>query len=173
MLNRWNFLKTGFYEGIKGACALYDLASTNGTWVNDGQVSGSKLEDGSTIPVGSSGLYFTRLGASMSPGVKGLGKNGVLMVRSGPSAGKSFPVGDQDIVIGREPGPEGAQLDDPKVNLRHALVRPTPGGCLLYDLGSYSGTKLDDVGLEGKQLNHGDVIRLGEAELQFVREESP
>ena len=52
-------------------------------------------------------------------------------------------------------------------------MRPTPGGCLLCDLGSYSGTKLDDVGLEGKQLNHGDVIRLGEAELQFVREESP
>ena len=103
MLNRWNFLKTGFYEGIKGACALYDLASTNGTWVNDGQVSGSKLEDGSTISVGSSGLYFTRLGASMSPGVKGLGKNGVLMVRSGPSAGKIFPVATRTSLSGGSP----------------------------------------------------------------------
>ena len=43
---------------------------------------------------------------------------------------------------------------------------------MIYDLGSFSGTALNDVPLAGSPLNNGDVIKLGIAELEFVREES-
>ncbi len=131
MLNRWNLLKTGFYEGIKldhpsvdsahalirasqGRHTLFDLGSAAGTWVNGDAVSGTFIGDGSSISVGSTELYFTRIGsAAADPESKGFGKNGVLMVRSGPSKGSSFPVGDDDVVIGRKSGEGGAQIDDP------------------------------------------------------------
>ena len=46
--------------------------------------------------------------------------------------------------------------------------RPTTGGCLVFDLGSYNGTKLDDVELSGTVLKNSDVIKLGDVELEFV-----
>ena len=77
------------------------------------------------------------------------------------------------MVLGRNPGEGGAQLDDTTVSQRHALVRPTADGCTIYDLGSANGTSLDGVSLTGTLLNNGDIIKLGEAELQFVQQDSP
>ena len=93
------------------------------------------------------------------------------MVQSGPSLGRNFPVGEEDLIIGRQPGEWGAELNDPLADPRHALVRPGPEGCLIYDLGSDTGTKVDDVALTGHVLSHDDVIKLGMAELEFVQEQ--
>jgi len=73
-------------------------------------------------------------------------------------------------VIGQQPGEGGAQLQDPTVAARHALLRPTPEGPTLFDLGTVEGTKVDDVDMVGSALANGDVIRLGLAELEFVSE---
>ncbi|MDP7693502.1 MAG: FHA domain-containing protein [Vicinamibacterales bacterium] len=155
----------------EGRYQLCDLGSTNGTWVNDDQVSGVPLKDGSRITVGSSRLLFTRLSsAAIRPGVPGLGSQRVLLVQSGPSAGRNFPVGDQPLVIGQEPGEGGTQLQDQTVAPRHALLRPTPERPTLFDLGTVEGTKVDDVDVVGTALANGDVIRLGLAELEFVSE---
>ena len=152
---------------------ILDLGSTNGTWVNDNEVTGELLTDGSRISLGASSLFYTRLGtAGVRPGALGIGSHGVIMVQAGPSQGRSFPVGEEDLVIGRQPGELGAQLNDQQLEPRHALVRPTPEGCLLYDLGSASGTKLNNVALTGSLLKNGDVIKLGSAELEFIQQES-
>ena len=141
--------------------------------MNEKAVTGELLRDRSRISIGASVLFFTQLGvAALRPGSLGLGTHGVIMVQSGPSLGRNFPAGEEDLVIGREPGERGVQLDDPKVDARHALVRPTSEGCMIYDLGSSSGTAVNDVPLAGSPLNNGDVIKLGIAELEFVREES-
>ena len=154
----------------QGRHTLFDLGSAAGTWVNGDAVSGTFIGDGSSISVGSTELYFTRTGsAAADPESKGFGKNGVLMVRSGPSKGSSFPVGDDDVVIGRKPGEGGAQIDDPSISQRHALVRPSTDGCLVYDLGSYNGTKVNGVELAGNSLSSGDVVKLGEVEMEFVQ----
>lgn len=144
-------------RATQGRFLLHDLASTGGTWVNGNPVRGQFLSEGSRIFIGSSELLFTRSsGAS------------VILVRSGPSVGRSFTLGDADLVIGRDPGDDGAQLDDAEVSRRHALVRPTPHDPLIYDLGSVNGTLVDGTDLAGTFLHHGDVIKLGEAELQFA-----
>ena len=94
------------------------------------------------------------------------------MVRSGPSAGQSFSLGDEDLVIGREPGSGGAQLDDTAASRRHALIRRTPEGYVVYDLGSANGTVVDGVTLSGRELHNGDVVLIGQTELQFIQAES-
>ena len=69
-------------------------------------------------------------------------------------------------------GDQGVQLDDPKLDARHPLVRPTSEGCMIYDFSSSNGTASNDVPLAGTPLNSGDVIKLSIAELEFIREES-
>lgn len=184
----------------EGRFLLYDMGSRNGTWVSGKAVAGALLQDGSRITLGTSELVFTQtvreggvqesrsiLGRIVA-GAKGLlspltggpeeeGEGGepirrnVLYVQSGPSAGDSIAIGEEDLVIGRQPGEFGAQIADPAVSQRHALLRPTEQGCLIYDLGSVNGTAVDDVPLRGVLLHNGEVVRFGEAELQFVQEE--
>ena len=156
----------------EGGYQLYDLGSASGTTVNGNPVAGAELKNGSKITMGGSELFFTQVSGG-SEGGEGAeaGSRGVLQARSGPATGQSFQVGEQDLVIGRRPGDGGAVIDDTAVSLRHALVRPTPQGCMVYDLGSDNGTSVDDASLSGVQLSNGDVVKLGEAELQFVLEE--
>ncbi len=148
---------------------LYDMASSNGTWVNGQPVSGRFLGDGARITLGSSELHFTGIEAAEGQQATG----GILLIRSGPSAGQSFTVQGEDIIIGRQPGEGGAQLNDQAVSSRHALIRPTFGGCMIFDLGSANGTMVDGEPVAGTHLQNGDTVKLGEAEVQFVIEESP
>ena len=119
--------------------------------------------------MGASELFFTQVGEGEEGASEGSG--GVLLIRSGPSMGQSFQVADKDLVIGRRLGEDGAQIDDTAVSLRHAMVRRTPHGVLVYDLGSANGTTVDDATLAGVLLQNGDLIKMGEAEFQFVLEE--
>jgi pSer/pThr/pTyr-binding forkhead associated (FHA) protein len=93
-------------------------------------------------------------------------RRGAPLVRSGPAAGQSITLGD-DLVIGREPGSGGAVLSDPSVSRRHAVVRKSQDGYVIYDLGSSNGTIVDGVKLSGRPLRNGDSIELGASVLQF------
>ncbi len=136
----------------QGRYVLFDVGSAGGTWVNGEPVTGAFLRNGSRLTMGSSELTF---------------KDRVLTVRSGPSEGQTFPIGQDDVVIGREPGGEGARLDDGTVGRRQALVRPTPHGCIVFDMAGTNRTMVDGVPLRGMVLYDGDVIKVGEVELQF------
>ena len=46
----------------QGHYSLFDLGSSNGTWINDNQVIGAVLRDGSRIAMGNSELFFTEVG---------------------------------------------------------------------------------------------------------------
>ena len=71
------------------------------------------------------------------------------------------------MVIGRDPGPGGAVLNDPSVSRRHAFVRKLPQGYVLYELASANGTVIDGAKLSGQTLRHGDIIQVGGTTLQF------
>ena len=87
---------------VRGRYVLQDLASTNGTWVNANAVTGGILRDGASISIGVSQLFFTAIGSPAEEG-RSHATHGLVVVRSGPSKGKSFPVREEDLVIGREP----------------------------------------------------------------------
>ena len=76
------------------------------------------------------------------------------------------------MVIGSNPGDSGAQIDDPSISQRHALLRSLTKVCRLYDLASTNGTRVDDTELDGVVLKNGDVLKFGSVEVQFVHEES-
>lgn len=163
-----------------GRYVLCDVGSTGGTLVNGKLLSGLPLKEGSSITVGASQLVFTTVEGSANAGsgdsgatlIMRKGSLGVLLVRTGPAAGTSINVGLNDVAIGRDPGTSGAKIDDPEISRRHALIRRTGKGYSVFDLGSASGTVVDGVKVSGHELQNGDLVTLGETELQFVRAEN-
>ena len=151
----------------QGSYTVFDLGSETGTSVNGNAVTGVSLADGARISMGGSELVYTAVGGGQQQEGE-VGSSGVLLVRSGPSSGTSFPIGEGDLVLGRKPGDGGAQIEDTSVSQRHVLVRATPESCMVYDLGSANGTKVNDVLLSGSALQDKDLVKFGEAELQFV-----
>jgi hypothetical protein len=81
-----------------------------------------------------------------------------LVVRDGPSAGHRIEVTGRT-VLGRA---DDVLRHDTEAAGRHAVVRTGAGGLEIEDLGSSSGTYVNDERIEGaRPLRSGDVLRLG------------
>ena len=167
------------FREYRGTYTLADLGSSNGTRINGDLEAGAVLKDGSKISIGTSELHYT-LVTPAEAGAEAEGEDGtesaaapatqsgVLLVKSGPAMGKSFRVEQGDLLIGRQAGYGGVSIDDPAISALHAMLRQMPRGARLYDLGSVNGTTVDDVAITGVELNDGDVLKFGDAEVQFV-----
>jgi hypothetical protein len=68
--------------------------------------------------------------------------------------------------IGRSSGCEIPLLDD-TVSRRHAEIAVRAGICLVRDLGSCNGTRLNGRFVTRARLRRGDVLELGETELRL------
>jgi FHA domain len=91
------------------------------------------------------------------------------LVVLGPAAlqGRSVAVGRGPVLIGRDPA-SSLVLDDPYVSRRHAALRRVGPDLLLEDLGSASGTRLNDQRLSGPaRVRPGDVIGLARVSLRY------
>jgi hypothetical protein len=74
-----------------------------------------------------------------------------------------------EFVIGRTPECQLA-LDDPRVSRRHAVLRATPKGVLVEDLGSRNGVSVNGVKIAGQQLcTDGDRVTIGSQEMLIYR----
>ena len=92
---------------------------------------------------------------------------GVLVVKSGVDAGKSFMLSEGDNSIGR--GNDAAiNLSDESVSRQHAVVRCQDGKLTVFDVGSRSGTALNDQSIGGHPINNGDVISIGRSEFTMM-----
>jgi hypothetical protein len=90
-----------------------------------------------------------------------------LVVRQGVQEGRSFPLGRQPVVLGREESADVA-LQDPEMSRRHARVSWHEGSYVLEDLRSTNGTSLNGVVIRApQQLSHGDRISVGQTVLEF------
>ena len=89
-----------------------------------------------------------------------------LVVVAGPDAGRAVPVGRIPITVGRDPSAD-LTLSDPQVSFRHALLRPTPTGLAVTDLGSTNGVFVDGVAAQqAADAETGALIRIGGTLLQ-------
>ena len=77
---------------------------------------------------------------------------------SGTVFGKVFPVGGP-VVIGRAPECDISVASD-EISRRHAMVKPTPDGVSVEDLGSSNGTFVNNKRIQHGFLNAGDELRL-------------
>jgi sulfite reductase alpha subunit-like flavoprotein len=90
-----------------------------------------------------------------------------LVVQKGPQTGTSFPLIQDQLLIGR-----GEDLDivlqDPMTSRRHARVDFQDGQPGIEDLGSSNGTFVNNVQITKRQaLNPGDKVLIGQTELEF------
>jgi Mg-chelatase subunit ChlD len=84
-----------------------------------------------------------------------------LVQRSGPEAGKKFPIFWEEITLGRD-GENAIVVRDGAVSLRHAKIKDIKGAYFLFDLVSDNGTYLNDKKLlRPKALYDWDEIRIG------------
>lgn len=94
----------------------------------------------------------------------------VLAVTRGARPGEVLPLSEESAIsIGRARAND-VVLDDSSVSSQHCRVRPEQGRFVLYDLKSTNGTLVNGRRVERHLLEEGDVIQVGETNLQFRRE---
>ena len=84
------------------------------------------------------------------------------VMRSGPTVGRTFPLEEGEISIGREPS-NMISINDAEVSRKHARLLWREEGFLLEDFGSTNGSFVNGQRLSGStMLRAGDLIALGE-----------
>ncbi|MCX7636139.1 MAG: FHA domain-containing protein, partial [Syntrophales bacterium] len=89
-----------------------------------------------------------------------------LEITSGPHAGRSFPLLEREITIGRGPENDIVIADD-MVSLRHAKITLRPEAIIIDDLDSTNGTIINGIRVDSHILQTGDRILLGSTEMVF------
>jgi pSer/pThr/pTyr-binding forkhead associated (FHA) protein/Mg-chelatase subunit ChlD len=89
-----------------------------------------------------------------------------LVVLRGPRAGQQIPVAGTMFAIGRSRD-SALRLSASNISRRHAVLRYTQGHWFLQDQGSAIGTFVNGQRVTATALSNGDVIRIGDTELQF------
>jgi pSer/pThr/pTyr-binding forkhead associated (FHA) protein len=85
-----------------------------------------------------------------------------LVMRSGPTPGKVFPLKVDEVFIGRDVGND-IVINDAEISRRHARLAMQAGGFILEDLGSTNGTAVNADRLTSRHVMRvGEVISLGE-----------
>ncbi len=85
-----------------------------------------------------------------------------LVMHSGPTPGKTFPLEGDVLTIGREASNPIA-INDAEVSRKHTQLVFQGGKYIVTDLGSTNGTFVNGTRLTGQQvLQSGDIISLGE-----------
>jgi hypothetical protein len=95
----------------------------------------------------------------------------VLAVTRGPLAGQVFELSAHSgTSLGRAKAND-VVLDDLSVSSQHCRIRPEEEGFMLLDLKSTNGTFVNERRVTAHRLAEGDVIKLGEMQLQFRMEQ--
>jgi len=160
-----------------GKSYVYDVGSKGGTNVNGTTIDGHQIGHNSVICLGETELSLIPVdrvqdaGASFGNGETMMDlqgqSGGVLVVRSGADAGKTFILAEGDNLVGRDRSCN-IQLTDDSVSRQHALLRCENGVITLFDLGSSSGTEADGRTVGGHLLRDGDTISVGRTSIQMM-----
>lgn len=89
-----------------------------------------------------------------------------LIIQSGKHHGKKLLLSEAKILIGRSPECH-IRLASAEISKQHCLLRSTPEGIFVTDLGSRNGTLVNDQPItEETQLKPGDRLRVGPMEFR-------
>ena len=95
-----------------------------------------------------------------------VGQGPVLIGRSAPVAGRTFPLVFGRHLIGRGPDAD-IHISEASVSLRHAELELRPDGAQLVNLISTNGTWVNGVEIHTTHLTSGDSIRIGRVTLEY------
>lgn len=155
---------------------VYDWGSRNGTVVNDQPVARQILNNNDLIRVGRTVLRFhatiTNDEGAATVLMDTLRSSAQLVALNGPIAGQVFPIHKLDVRIGRSHQSD-IVLKSPTVSRLHANIRFNGADFSLEDSEASNGTWLDEKRVIGAaKLHFGQIIRLGDQELSFERNEA-
>src|SRR3984885_10158509 len=85
---------------------------------------------------------------------------------AGPLKGKTFPLTEDELLVGREPSNQISLLDS-LVSRRHCVIRKDGEGFLIHDLDSRNNTFVNSMPVKERLLADGDQIRIGKSILLF------
>jgi len=85
---------------------------------------------------------------------------------AGPLEGRTFPLVEDELSIGREPSNQISLLDS-LVSRRHCVIRRSGQGFLIQDLDSRNNTFVNNVPVKERLLVDGDQIRIGKSIFVF------
>src|SRR5262245_49126764 len=92
---------------------------------------------------------------------------GLVEVIAGPDKGRKWSLADgQTLVLGRARSVEG-QLRDAAVGRLHCRLAMEGDKVLVTDLGSTTGTQVNDQKISQHELQAGDIIQVGTTRLSF------
>jgi hypothetical protein len=86
---------------------------------------------------------------------------------TGPFAGRVVGVPHESATVGRAPSND-IIIGDPATSGRHARIELRGGNYWISDLGSTNGTLVNGEPIIDKQLDHGDVISIGQNTIRFT-----
>lgn len=95
------------------------------------------------------------------------GEAAVLVVKKGPVIGERFPVGSEEVTLGRDPA-SNIFLNDVTVSRRHAKITFEHSNYVLTDVGSLNGTYVNKERINKAVLKHSDEIQIGKYKLVFL-----
>ena len=96
-----------------------------------------------------------------------------LVLTSGDTAGKYFPIANRPLSIGRDPARD-IQLADPKVSRKHCLIRRRGDDYVIQPFQSVNPVLVNGIEVHAEVvLNEGDEIELGETTLCFRFDDDP
>jgi pSer/pThr/pTyr-binding forkhead associated (FHA) protein len=155
---------------------LYDLNSTNGTYVNGQRIKQKPLRDGDRIRIGKTELIFRATGS----GARGIVQTSApraaapipgdayLSAKSGPRTGTRLALKRGVTILGRDNTCDIA-LAEATVSRRHAEIRYETGGYVIYDLQSTQGTFVNGQRIAKQMLREGDHVRIGASTFIYHR----
>lgn len=92
-----------------------------------------------------------------------------LIVLSGKSPGKEIELSGPRTIVGRGPGVD-VRMADETMSRQHFAVEATGEGFRVRDLASTNGVLLNGKPVDAAALEHGDRLKAGDHEFQFVLE---
>ena len=91
-----------------------------------------------------------------------------LTFETGPFASRVAVIPGQSAAVGRAPDND-IIIGDPATSGRHCRIEVRSGAYWISDLGSTNGTLVNGEPIIDKQLEHGDVISIGQNTIRFTR----
>jgi predicted component of type VI protein secretion system len=89
-----------------------------------------------------------------------------LIGMSGDFKGREYPIEQGEIAIGRK-ADNAILLDNPTISSHHCLILRSGDSCVLQDLESTNGTRVNSRDVKESALHHKDLLQLGSIEFMF------
>lgn len=150
-----------------GRLLIRDLASRMGTIVNGQAVREADLSEGDVVQIGRFSFKFTAGPPSRAP----RRKRRVIGARIDADTGESVPL-DQRVVLVGQRGNSDLPINDPDVSTAHCAIFDMNGKRYVRDLGSRTGTFVNDQAAVQMEIRPGDTIRVGQTVLRYVPDET-